>query len=559
MQQPSTQTKFTPHDYAFLLITGVLFYLLNRFTPFPIWDDVMYQYKPAIGGGEFDKILEPISSLRDVFTSQTHDYLYANGRFIVHCIVQCFCGLWGIESFRIASTLVFLFLFAGLLKLMRLKFDTRLTDKYLIAFSLFCLLPIPGGSVLWGTVAFSVNYLWTSCAIIWFLYLYFKLQRRAKNLPAIANIGLFLMALITGSLQESFSIGISGALFLYYCFHLKDLKGSVAWLIIGFWIGSCFVILAPANFIRAEHVSGNSFNLFGYLTRLAHVIPDLKVFFLLILVLSAYYLKSGKDCIHFIRQHSFWLSAMLITILFAGGIAYSGKRQMTSVELFSLILLLALAYAAWGKAISGHHRTISIASVLLIGMLYVPVYAARKEDHTQQMKVLQRLKSFKEKIFVAEEYQSHYMKKFDTYLFENYIASMYSWTDDLVFQQQLSIIASEGKNPYQLIVLPRTPEFIIKQCTPENRLQEGVYQTPLNDGFYMTIVRMPAEQDLEKTDLMAFAKPVSLRGKIKGKLFPSNALNEFAVNKDKFFIKDGFRYFVMTQPFPMEKVEVIDR
>lgn len=51
MQQPSTQTKFTPHDYAFLLITGVLFYLLNRFTPFPIWDDVMYQYKPAIGGG----------------------------------------------------------------------------------------------------------------------------------------------------------------------------------------------------------------------------------------------------------------------------------------------------------------------------------------------------------------------------------------------------------------------------------------------------------------------------------------------------------------------------
>lgn len=250
---------------------------------------------------------------------------------------------------------------------------------------------------------------------------------------------------------------------------------------------------------------------------------------------------------------------MLITILFAGGIAYSGKRQMTSVELFSLILLLALAYAAWGKAISGHHRTISIASVLLIGMLYVPVYAARKEDHTQQMKVLQRLKSFKEKIFVAEEYQSHYMKKFDTYLFENYIASMYSWTDDLVFQQQLSIIASEGKNPYQLIVLPRTPEFIIKQCTPENRLQEGVYQTPLNDGFYMTIVRMPAEQDLKKTDLMAFAKPISLRGKIKGKLFPSNALNEFAVNKDKFFIKDGFRYFVMTQPFPMEKVEVIDR
>lgn len=54
MQQPSTQTKFTPHDYVFLLITGVLFYLLNRFTPFPIWDDVMYQYKPAIGG-EFDK------------------------------------------------------------------------------------------------------------------------------------------------------------------------------------------------------------------------------------------------------------------------------------------------------------------------------------------------------------------------------------------------------------------------------------------------------------------------------------------------------------------------
>lgn len=551
MRQISSQTRFTVADYVFLLIAGILFYLLYQFTSFPIDDDAVYQF---IGGMscDTDKSYEPIKSFKDVFVSQFHDYQYVNGRFIVHCIVQCFCGIWGMEAFRIVNTLVFLLFCAGLMKLIRFKVGFQQTDKYLIAFSLFCLLPIPG-YVLFGTIAYSVNYLWTSCAVIWLLYLYFRLQIRTKTLSVGLGICVFLAAFIVGALQESFSIGISAALFLHILLCYKK-SNRGAWLVIGFWIGSCFLILAPGNFIRA---AGGNFSILGCVSRFTHSIFELRIFFLLLLSLLIFFINSKYKCIRFVRLHSFWFMVILINILFSGFVAYTAKRQMTCVELFSFILLLILIYTELANGILRYRKVIATVSVVLIGTMYIPVYLLRKENYGQQMKMLQKVDSFKERVLVAEEYINYYMEKiYDDYLCKNYVVSLYSYNHDDWSRYYWSLLASDGKFPRQLVILPRTPEYIAEHCVQKNCLQENVYQFQLNDNFYMTVIRISAEMNIENFDIYVWAKPVNLFGRIRSKMFHTQSLNGFGVDKLRSFVKDGFRYMIMFQPFPMEKVDI---
>ena len=551
MQPLNSQTRFTSTDYVFFLVVAILFYLLNRFTPFPILDDAVYQYINGMICNP-ERSYEPVSSIKDAFISQIQDYQTANGRFIVHFIVQCFCGVWGIEIFRVANTLVFVLFCAGLIKLIRFHFGLQPTDKYLIIFSLFCLLPI-SGSLLWGAIAYAVNYLWPSCAIVWLLYLYVNLQTKQDSSPLILKICICLAAFIVGALQESFSIGISGALFLYYCFHLKELKGNIAWLVIGFWIGSCFLIFAPSNFLRVETTS--NFNILGYLSRFAHSIFDLKIFFLLLLILCICYVKSKHICIRFIQQHSLWFTAMLINILFAGLVAYTEKRQMTSVELFSFILALMLLYTFFLDKVARYQNVISIIAITCVIILYIPVYLLKKEDYIQQMKALQEIKSFDGRTFVAETYLNYYIKNHNKYLYANYTQSTYTYINHYWNHYWRSILISNGKNPNQLVFLPKTTEYIAKHCTQETCLQKNVYQFPLEAGFYITIIRLPEEINLNNLNISCWAEPVNWIGKIRKKLFYTQLLNRFEIDETRNYVRDGFRYCVVSYPFPVKKVD----
>ena len=92
----------TPLSRAiFFIIIGVAFYLQDSFSLFII-DDYMYAFKYGT--------YEPIRTLKDIFESQCDHYMQLNGRFLVHCVVQLFCGILGIEWFRIINTIMFVLL-----------------------------------------------------------------------------------------------------------------------------------------------------------------------------------------------------------------------------------------------------------------------------------------------------------------------------------------------------------------------------------------------------------------------------------------------------------------
>ena len=82
--------------WGYLAIIGVIFYLMNCFTPL-FSDDWHYCF---IFG-----TTNPIESLKDLFISQYTHYFQQNGRFIPHVIVQFFDGIAGKEWFNIFNAI----------------------------------------------------------------------------------------------------------------------------------------------------------------------------------------------------------------------------------------------------------------------------------------------------------------------------------------------------------------------------------------------------------------------------------------------------------------------
>ena len=556
----TSQTRLTVNDYVFLLVAGVLFYLLNRLTPFPWHDDIMYQYIGGMGGG-IDGNYEQVRNLKDVITSQLFDYQHSNGRFIVHAIVQCFCALWGMEAFRVVNVCVFLLLCVGMMKILRLQFASRPLDKYLIVFALFFLLPTPGGTFL-GIIAYAINYLWTACAVIWVAYLYLNLQRGSITLSVPLKIAVFLGAAIVGSLQESFTIGVSGALFFYYCFNFKKLRGDVAWLVIGFWVGTCFAVFAPANFVRLDKMDSNArFSaLVSSLSRFAHAILEAKALPLLIVVLVVYGIRSWNSCWEFIRTQTFWLLGIAINVLFIGLMAYTGARQLTAPDLFSILVLLQLSYHLFAPVLQRRGKVISILAVVLIGMLYVPVYQSRLEEKGVSDEVLKRAEDFKGEIFVNTDCETYMAKCKNRYLPSNYNSFPLSFVGKWG-KHVLSCYATRGANIRQIkAVLPQTTDYIIGHCIPEHEIQENVYQLTLSENNYLAVVRIPASVDIAQVEMIAWMEPFKLLGKLRDKVFNlSDNKMKVALNDDEVgieaqcFVEGGWRYVVF--PNIVHKVE----
>ena len=65
-----------------LIVTGVLFFILNFYTPL-FADDYYYSFSCATR--------EPIESVMDIVESQIAHYSSINGRFVTHFLLNYFC------------------------------------------------------------------------------------------------------------------------------------------------------------------------------------------------------------------------------------------------------------------------------------------------------------------------------------------------------------------------------------------------------------------------------------------------------------------------------------
>ena len=358
----------------FLSIVGILFYLINLYTPW-ISDDYLYSFfltpkaAKSFFEGTFIGFEQKILSTSDIIHSQYNHYFFVNGRTIPHIIEQGFAGILGKEWFNWINVLFFLLLTALIIRLSNKKNIFSFPYWTIGISSVWFLLPHPADILL--PMVCAINYVWSALLCLFFLFVYCKVKH-AQNIHWPATIFLFLFSIITSWTHEALVIGISGALFLNYCLHYKKQKTKKAEIsmMVGFWIGTLLVCLSPAARDRAllDHVS-------IWETCLA-LASQLKAFYILFFLLGGMLLYEKKYNTHifrkFIYDNQFYFYIIFINCAFSLFIGYRNARQLFGIELFSIILFIksissfVTSSSSWFKKVSN-----IIAALTIIHMAYV--------------------------------------------------------------------------------------------------------------------------------------------------------------------------------------------
>ena len=157
----------------FLLFVGVVFAVMNWLTPM-ITDDYFYMFHSFHGKCDGT---HPIQTPWDVVTSQIDHYLWHNGRMAVHVTLQSIDALCGKWLFNLLNPLWFVAYI-----LVTVRFATgRCSFRPVVAmvFILLWVMPIFNELYLW--MAGSLNYLWASVVVVWFLIKYPKHEHRSMS------------------------------------------------------------------------------------------------------------------------------------------------------------------------------------------------------------------------------------------------------------------------------------------------------------------------------------------------------------------------------------------
>lgn len=235
------------NDIIYIVLLAVIavgMFVLNTNTPF-LHDDFAYHFYYD----EHSEIVRPTSvpiiSFGEIFPSMWHHYCSVNGRFTSHVILQIFCALIGKGwLFNLCNTLIFVWLLHLLVRLSSKTLSVPTLSAILCAMCLF--LPYPGQTVLWMTG--SINYLWTmtfSLAILYYIEHNEEIVLSWWKCVLAVFIGVFV-----GWMQESVTVGVSGALFFWFIKNRAKFRGTNLAVTLGFWIGTALILFSPGTFNR---------------------------------------------------------------------------------------------------------------------------------------------------------------------------------------------------------------------------------------------------------------------------------------------------------------------
>lgn len=431
---------FTKNTYIFItiIICTLAFYLLDQYA-ISNSDDYIFKFMIQ---PEYKSYLEiaspnverayPIESVKDALISTTHGYFSNNGRFLLHVIIQSCVSLMSMNHFVIINSLIFaIFLFS----FFHLTIDKKNAFQLLLAsFAIWLFIPWKGFTFL-SNVSLSINYLWTATAYLLFYILYLKIREK-ERCSIINYVILFLIGAIVGSLQESFSLGFAGAFFLYYIFNIKKINRPLLFLLIGFYIGVSFNVLAPSNFNRQ---SGVGFIHFNYLISCCSS-PAIVLCFLSLIyftITDKLYIKEK------LKDNLILVLSIFVNMSFAFIVAYGGRHSLTSVSVFSLILLFKL----WmPKAFfQKKHTYISVALLVVIMITYIPVYLMREKSYNSYNTFISQIGKNEDGIYYQEDYDDC-VNKINSSLFYSYFILVQDYKDAPFYHRLISLIVTNGQS-----------------------------------------------------------------------------------------------------------------
>lgn len=483
--------SFSKIDYLVIGLLSVLYlFLLLQACPIS-HDDFIYRFSQRSIEG-YEQWTYPISSFKELILSNIEGYLYGNGRFLVHCFVQ-YC-LNHYTCFYVGSTLMFALLLMSLTYLVRLYNTFKKGDILYNVFALFCFVPLMA-TLFYGTVAMTINYMWSAAIYTFFISVYLHTKEHNVEHVAWKNILLLIFGLICGSWQESFCIGIAGILCIYHLIKIKNTRGSLLYLLIGFGIGAAILVFAPGNFIRVS-AGNDAFNIQGFIYQLKQIVKYnlFSILWIIIGILSIVIdLCKTRKIIFVLTNWLFFGSGIIafsFTLFTIVKGCYQGKWQMTMLSIWSVVLLVSFVKFYFDKTLEkiGKLFLPMMCLLLLGGYWYIYYYRSIVQKEITQFTtefVLNRPDTIYDghlHYTVSRIIPNH------EFLFEK-ICPMYIIWLDLNIYNRMARFYSEGEEIWGTVVLPEPIDSIVARCTKD----KVVYVTPLNYAVVPIINQSPTE------------------------------------------------------------------
>lgn len=377
----------------FVVIIIVLFGLINHIVPMCM-DDFVYSCIFTKQNFYPDREWQ-IQTIQDVFASQWAHYFTWNGRYIVHFLTQCFCGIWGKEWCNVLATILFgVFLFC----LGNVSFSQREGFRNGILSLLVFMIVTKNVSCAYSGIAYTFNYLWSPTMCLLFVVF---LRRKSKSI--IQTITASMLGFVAGWSNESFAIPLCGGLLFYLLQGYRKIPRSRIIPIVLCLAGGALLVLGPGNFHRAEqalNTDGNRVSL--------GLLSYGRFWWLFIIALCLGLTKDRNKIIIFCKKNRCEIFSFAISSLFFLLVGVINYRAVIGIELLTWIILSRLVASYWYFEGCRYYNAFTVfAACIFIALEAIVINPQIKvsKNITNYAQALQSAKD-PEEAFLFEDYQT---------------------------------------------------------------------------------------------------------------------------------------------------------
>lgn len=315
--------------YLSLGILLVIAVVIGIFTYNTVWlgDDISYAYDYTPGHND-----EVVSSIPQIIKSLNTHYLTVNGRHVPHFFVQAFCGMWGHGAFAVCNAVFYIVFLLALCRLCYVKLGNL---RGVITVALLALLTFQTKM----TPSCQIGYIWTFSVAMIYLLLFFSHRRFDKWWQLVL---LSVFSLIAGNGNEAITLGISGALIIYWCTHMRVMSLRQYLMMVFFGLGTLIICLSPGSLGRASNSTG--FDVISAYKSITCIFYIFKASFVMIAIILWQVIRNKKSFKAIYKTDAFYFNVWIILFVFNALIGFGANRQVFGAELIAIIISVRLLY-----------------------------------------------------------------------------------------------------------------------------------------------------------------------------------------------------------------------
>lgn len=263
-----------------------------------------------------------------------HSFSLCPHRPVPHLLLRIFCGLLGETAFDVLNTLVWIPLFALVLRLASRRWIPSV-GKVILSVTCAFFLVFSGDACLWS--AGSCNYLWMSVVALSFMLVRRMADGRESSFPKMVLFAA--IAMLAGWCQEGISLPLAFACVVdLLVFRRCRLGSREIVLAIAFAMGMALLLWEAIGYIggslRPEPLLFD-LELLGCVKRILQIAVSCRA----VWVVAVLWLLS-RDRLSFWRRNSFELSVSAGTVGLIMVVGYYGGRSLWAANLSSLVVIV---------------------------------------------------------------------------------------------------------------------------------------------------------------------------------------------------------------------------